>query len=83
MTKRSKVKKEAFGAQLSGMPQDFAERHIAAYMYALTGECNCPACVALRPIAKMFYEKYGFPKKSEQKEVVKGGEESAKNSQSE
>jgi len=69
MTKRSKIKKEAFGAQLSGMPQDFAERHIAAYMYALTGECNCPACVALRPIAKMFYEKYGFPKKTEQKEV--------------
>jgi hypothetical protein len=77
MTKRSKIKKEAFGAQLSGMPQDFAERHIAAYMYALTGECNCPACVALRPIAKMFYEKYGFPKKSEQKEVSVKNEQGA------
>jgi hypothetical protein len=77
MTKRSKIKKEAFGAQLSGMPQDFAERHIAAYMYALTGECNCPACVALRPIAKMFYEKYGFPKKSEQKEVSSKDEQGA------
>jgi len=80
MTKRSKIKKEAFGAQLSGMPQDFAERHIAAYMYALTGECNCPACVALRPIAKMFYEKYGFPKKSEQKEVSSKNEQGTEES---
>lgn len=43
--------------------QEFAERHMAAYMYSLTNECNCPACVALRPLAKTFYEKFITKKK--------------------
>jgi len=32
--------------------QDIAQRHIAAYYFALYGNCECEACQLLRPIAK-------------------------------
>jgi hypothetical protein len=69
MSRKKRKDKSLDNLKEQGMPSDFAERHIAAYMYAASGECNCPACVALRPIAKIFYEKYGFPKKNEKVEV--------------
>jgi len=50
---------------------EMAERHIAAYVYAATGSCDCPACVALRPLAKLFYSKFVEKKK----EVHAGGPE--------
>lgn len=54
--------------------REFAERHIAAYMYALSGECDCPACTALKPIAQTFYQKYSTTRKLQE---VRGSEQTS------
>jgi len=58
-----KVKQKVELANMTTTNPEVAERHIAAYVYAATGSCSCPACVALRPLAKIFYEKYAEKKK--------------------
>jgi hypothetical protein len=68
----AKGKKIRFsGAEINVTNPEMAERHIAAYVYAATGGCDCPACVALRPLAKLFYAKYIEKKK----EGMSGGAE--------
>jgi hypothetical protein len=38
--------------ELPRVDQEVAQRHIAAYYFALYGNCDCEACQLLRPIAE-------------------------------
>ena len=38
--------------KLPQVDQEVAQRHIAAYYFALYGGCDCEACQLLRPIAE-------------------------------
>ena len=48
---------------------EVAQRHLAAYFYALYGGCDCEACQLLRPIAEKMLKNL----KKSRREVIQTG----------
>ncbi len=51
---------------------EVAQRHLAAYFFALYGNCECEACQLLRPVAKNMISNL---KKTKGEVVESGGKE--------
>lgn len=50
--KRKRREAKVISPAMPSVNPEVAQRHIAAYYFALYGGCDCEACQLLRPIAK-------------------------------
>jgi invasion protein IalB len=73
----SKSKKRKNPLNLPQIDMETAQRHLSAYYYAAYSNCQCDACLFLRPVALKMIEAL---KKGEIKKVVVADEQQQKQS---